>query len=62
MTNYQSALGRIKRANTKAELAKLELSFCRVYDAGQLTTSELSRLSVKIMEKQSKLDSLNPVN
>lgn len=51
MTNYQSAVVRIANAKTAEEVAKVEEGLDRVYDAGQLTTSELSRLCVLAMRR-----------
>lgn len=45
MTNYQSAIVRIANAKTAEEVAKVEKGLDRVYNVGQLTTSERSRLS-----------------
>lgn len=51
MTNYQSAIVRIADANTVEEVAKVEKGLDRVYNVGQLTTSELSRLSDLAMRR-----------
>jgi hypothetical protein len=51
MTSYQTLINRIKTAETKQDLSKIERSAVRVYDAGQLTQSEFSRVCVKVMEK-----------
>jgi len=51
MTNYASAVKRIKQANTIEALNKLQVSFDRIYNAGQFTVSELSRLDLKIVDK-----------
>jgi hypothetical protein len=51
MTNYQTLLKRIKAAKNKRELLRIDQSATRVYDAGQLTQSEFSRVCVKVMEK-----------
>jgi len=56
MTNYQSALERVKRANSVHEIERLEQSLSRVYDAGQLTERELARLFVKTFEKLATLN------
>ena len=51
MTNYQSAIVRIANAKTVEEVVKVEAGLDRVYNAGHLTTSELSRLSDHAMRK-----------
>lgn len=51
MTNYQSAIVRIANAKTIEELNKVETGLDRVYNAGQLTNSELSRLSSHAMRR-----------
>lgn len=45
LSNYQSAVVRIANSKTAEEVAKVEEGLDRVYNAGQLTTSERSRLS-----------------
>lgn len=52
LTNYQSALARLSRANTPEDYAKLDASLDRCYNAGVLTVSEYERLTVKLMMKQ----------
>lgn len=54
-TNYTSAKERIKKANTQYDLSKLDESFTRVYNAGQLTPNELARLDELIIDKRIKL-------
>lgn len=44
LSNYQSAVIRITNAKTAEEVAEVEKGLDRVYNAGQLTTSELSSL------------------
>tara|TARA_Y100000114_G_scaffold61738_1_gene56594 strand:+ start:335 stop:511 length:177 start_codon:yes stop_codon:yes gene_type:complete len=55
MTNYQSALARIARAKTLADLSRCEDGFGRVYEAGHLTARELMRLDVMIHDKRIQL-------
>ena len=50
-SNYQSAIIRIANARTIEEVDKVEKGLDRVYDAGHLTTSELSRLSDLAMRR-----------
>ena len=56
LSNYQSAIIRIANARTVGEVAKVEKGLDRVYDAGQLTTSELSRLSDLAMRRTIELE------
>jgi hypothetical protein len=56
MTNYQSALALLKKATTAEELARLERSFERVYNAGCFTVSEYVRLDCKLVDKLIKVD------
>jgi hypothetical protein len=56
MTNYQSALALLKKATTAEELARLERSFERVYNAGCFTVSEYARLDCKLVDKLIKGD------
>jgi hypothetical protein len=56
MTNYQSAIQRIRDANTVPDLQKLEKSFVRIYNAGHFTVNELKRLDTKLMEKIARVD------
>lgn len=51
MTNYQSAKKRIDKADTKLKLEKLERSFMNLYNAGQFTVNEYSRLDSLIVDK-----------
>lgn len=46
-----ATLKRINNAETIEALQKLELSIERVYNAGFLTASELSRLDCKLVDK-----------
>lgn len=57
-TNYVSATERIGQADTLTRLAQIELGIDRVYDAGQLTLSEYTRLSIKIMDKWVELEAI----
>lgn len=50
-TSYQSALRRIKAADTAEKLRKVEDGLARVYDAGHLTAPELDRLYTLTFEK-----------
>lgn len=49
-TNYQSLLEKVNAASTKEEFKRIEKLCTTIYNAGQLTPKELSRLDVKIME------------
>ena len=49
---YKSALQRLNKANTIQELARLERSLERIYNAGFLTVSEYGRLDLKLIHKQ----------
>ena len=49
---YKSALQRLNKANTSEELARLERSLERIYNAGFLTVSEYGRLDLKLIHKQ----------
>ena len=53
---YKSALQRLNKANTIEELARLERSFERVYNAGCFTVSEYARLDCKLVDKLIKGD------
>ena len=50
-TNYQSAVIRIDSAKTAEDIARVEKGIDRVYDAGFLTTSELSRLNDRALRR-----------
>lgn len=52
MTNYQSALTRLRKASTVEDLKKLDKSFTRIYDAGFFTVSEYARLDAKLFDKK----------
>ena len=52
MTNYQSAIKRIKQADTIKKLKSLDKSFDRIHQAGFLTDSELTQLDHKIFTKK----------
>ena len=56
MTNYQSAIKRIKQADTIKKLESLEKSFNRVYSAGFLTVSEFTRLDLKLCDKKDRIN------
>ena len=56
MTNYQSAIKRIKQADTIEKLKRLEKSFDRIYSAGFLTVSELTRLDWKLCDKKDRIN------
>ncbi len=49
---YKAALQRLNKANTIPELARLERSLERIYNAGFLTVSEYGRLDLKLIHKQ----------
>jgi hypothetical protein len=50
-SEYNSAVLRVNKANTKEELNKLEKSLICCYNAGVLNEKELSKLDEKIMHK-----------
>lgn len=50
-TNYQAFADRIKKANNKECIKKLEASLDRLLVNGVLTISEFQRLDAKLMEK-----------
>lgn len=50
-SNFATLSARVKAAQSKGELDRVEASATRVYNAGQLTVSEFTRIDVKIMEK-----------
>lgn len=56
MTCYQSLNAKIKAASSIADLEKLDRLTTRIYDAGQLTPSELKRLDLKIIDKKIKFN------
>lgn len=49
---YKSALQRLNKANTIEELARLERSLERIYNAGFFTVSEYGKLDLKLIHKQ----------
>ena len=53
---YKSALERLNKANTSKELAQLERSLERIYNAGFFTVSEYGRLDLKLIDKQISLE------
>ncbi len=53
---YKSALERLNKANTSKELAQLERSLERIYNAGFFTVSEYGRLDLKLTDKQISLE------
>ena len=55
-SNYQSAVIRIANATTPKAVELVESGLARVYDAGQLTTYELSRLSDLAMRRTIELE------
>ena len=50
-TNYQSALERLNKVTSMAELSKLETSFERLYRNGFLTSAQLEELDWKMLHK-----------
>lgn len=50
MTNYQSAIKRLKRCKGINEVNQVLDGFTRVYNAGFLTESELQRLDAKAFD------------
>ena len=54
MSNFKSAVSRIKKADTPEKLAQLEVSFSIIHQAGQLTDKELQKLFDRILEKMIK--------
>ena len=55
-TNEVSAMRRIERADTVADLQRLERSLQRLYDAGILTQSEYARLDGKLFDKIARIE------
>jgi hypothetical protein len=51
MTNYQTAVNRIKRAKSEHDLDRLNNSFQNCHKYGLLTDAEYMRLDSKIVEK-----------
>jgi len=48
---YQSAVIRINKANSVAELENLDRIFTDIYDMGFFTVSEFGLLCVKVLDK-----------
>lgn len=48
---YHSALKRINKANSVAELENLDRIFTDIYDRGFFTVSEFGLLCVKVLDK-----------
>ena len=55
MTNYESAISRLEKANTIDQLHLLENSFARLYSAGVLNRSNFLKLDDLLCEKIAKL-------
>ena len=53
--NYQALRERLALANDKQALDRLEQQATRIYNADQLTVSQLKRIDVAIMEKLAKI-------
>lgn len=53
--NYKELSGRIKEAETDGHLERIDTAATRLYDAGQLTEGELSKLYDMIFVKRVKL-------
>lgn len=53
--NYKALRERFALTSTKQALEHLEQQATRVYNAGQLTVSQLRRIDVAIMEKLAKI-------
>tara|TARA_R110000772_G_scaffold82952_1_gene175657 strand:+ start:47 stop:232 length:186 start_codon:yes stop_codon:yes gene_type:complete len=51
MTNIESAINNIERANTRNKLSTIEHGLARVYDAGFFTEKEYALLDNKIVDK-----------
>ena len=51
MNEYRSALKRLAKATTSEELARLERSLERIYEAGFFTVEEYYDLDARLMEK-----------
>jgi len=51
MSNYKSAIERIKRANTLQDLFRASEGFKRVHKIGHLTDNEFGRLDLMICDK-----------
>lgn len=59
MTNYQTALDRIKRAQDTHALQKLDKSLERLYACGAFTVSEYMRLDIKLVDKLALMENEN---
>ncbi len=55
MTNYATMAARIRKAESKADLARLESSLTRLYNAGVFTPNELGRLDFLLMDTNAKM-------
>ena len=51
MNNYQSAIERIKKANTLQDLFRVGEGLARVHKIGHLTDNEFRRLDLMICDK-----------
>lgn len=56
-SNYQSASERIRKSETVDDLHAVEEAIARVYDEGQLTVNEYSRLDRLVVDKSIELES-----
>ena len=56
MTNYLSAVDRIKRAKTAKELKRASKGFTNIHAVGQLSDHQLSRLDIMICDKLNQLE------
>jgi ribosomal protein S20 len=56
MTNYVSMSQRIKAATSEEDLAKLEKSLDRLYNAGIFSVNEFSRLDSLILKRYAQIE------
>lgn len=55
MAAWPSLCGQLDRAQTKADLYRLEGRYTRLYDAGQITAKQLGLIDVRALEKWAQL-------
>jgi hypothetical protein len=55
MSNYQSAIKRIKNAQSAIEIKRIDRGLCNVHALGFLTDSELMRLDIKMLDRINQL-------
>lgn len=54
-TNYQSLAEKIKASQSAEDCERIDKLMTQVYDAGQLTASELKRLDLKNVDRRIEL-------